>query len=73
MPLAVMPLGHRLIYLKIRRGVRGEEAKWRVIVEGFTFVPPRQFIRTSGGLKIDCRFELTLGGLGTSWRIPEVS
>ena len=43
------------------------------IVEGFAFVPPRQFIRTSGGLKIDCRFELTLGGLGTSWRIPEVS
>ena len=23
------------------------------IVEGFAFVPPRQFIRTSGGLKID--------------------
>ena len=25
-PLAVMPSGHRLTYLKIRRGVRGEEA-----------------------------------------------
>ena len=25
MPLAVMPSGHRLTYLKIRRGVRGEE------------------------------------------------
>ena len=30
-PLAVMPLGHRLIYLKIRRGVRGEEAQWWLI------------------------------------------
>ena len=27
-PLAVMPLGHRLIYLLLRRGVLGEEAKW---------------------------------------------